>query len=300
MPWREKMLKDGVWKGPIMDQHIHLDRENRFLDAVSDFVQAGGTSLMLVHKPSFSNSLPIDLVGYREAYSDTISMANEVREKFSIDVGVVLGPHPVVWEKQIKKLGLEKSTNLHLEAVGLALDFIDSGEANCLGEVGRPHYKVNEETWEAANELLIQVLSLAASSGAPVQLHVEENGKQTCKQLSNLCRKAGFPKERAIRHFAPPNVSAEFTSGLPATVNVGRDSIESLAATLEEASSTWGMETDYLDDPLRPGAVLGPRTIPKRTNQLCTALSERGWSNGRIEDLIFNIHEDWPRSLYSL
>ena len=28
------------------------------------------------------------------------------------------------------------------------------------------------------------------------------------------------------------------------------------------------METDYLDDPKRPGAVLGPRTIAKRTNEL--------------------------------
>jgi TatD-related deoxyribonuclease len=28
------------------------------------------------------------------------------------------------------------------------------------------------------------------------------------------------------------------------------------------------METDYIDDPKRPGAVLGPKTIPKITKTL--------------------------------
>jgi TatD-related deoxyribonuclease len=28
------------------------------------------------------------------------------------------------------------------------------------------------------------------------------------------------------------------------------------------------METDYLDDKTRPGAVLGPKTVPKRTHEL--------------------------------
>ena len=40
------MLEDGKWIGPILDQHMHLDRSNRFLDAVSEFVRAGGTGIM--------------------------------------------------------------------------------------------------------------------------------------------------------------------------------------------------------------------------------------------------------------
>ena len=129
------MLEGGVWKGPILDQHMHLDRKNRFLEAISDFARSGGTGIMLVHKPGFSKSLPTDIDGYRSAYSETLEMADEVRATHSIDVGVVLGPHPVAWEHQIETLGLERSTELHLEAVGLALDYIEAGEANCLGEV---------------------------------------------------------------------------------------------------------------------------------------------------------------------
>ena len=300
MPWREKMLVDGKWIGPIFDQHLHLDRNNRFLDAVSDFSKSGGTAIMLVHKPEFSRSLPTDRQGYEKVYSETISMAEEIRRNFDLEVGVALGPHPVTLETQIANLGLKKSTELHLEAVSLALEHIDSGTANCLGEVGRPHYPVAEEIWEEANEMLLEVLSMASSAKTSVQLHVEDNDDVTCHELSQLCRSAGLPLDRAIRHYAPPNVSAEFTHGLSATVNVGKGSIATLTETANRAISPWGMETDFLDDKNRPGAVLGPKTVPKRTHELASSLLSSGWKESKVESLLQNIHSDWPESLYGL
>ena len=294
------MLEKGKWVGPISDQHMHLDRTNLFLDAVADFSSSGGTGIMLVHKPSFSHSLPVDLEGYRGAYSDTISMAEEVRKEFGLEVGVVLGPHPVAWEKQIPELGIEASSELHLEAVSLALEYIDSGHAHCLGEVGRPHYPVEEEIWEKANDLLLEILSMASSSGTSVQLHVEEKDERTYIELSKLCMSSGISSERAIRHFAPPNVSADFTHGLSATVNVGKGSIETIVETAGEAGSPWGMETDFLDDNRRPGAVLGPKTVPKRTQQLCSSLLSEGWSENEVESLLTKVHSEWPESLYGL
>ena len=294
------MLEKGKWVGPIVDQHMHLDRTNLFLDAVADFSSSGGTGIMLVHKPSFSHTLPIDLEGYREAYSDTISMADEVRKEFGLEVGVVLGPHPVAWEKQIPELGIEASSELHLEAVSLALEYIDSGHAHCLGEVGRPHYPVREEIWERANDLLLEILSMASSSRTSVQLHVEENGHTTYNELRQLCISSGISSERAIRHFAPPNVSANFTHGLSATVNVGKGSVETIVETAREAKSPWGMETDFLDDNRRPGAVLGPKTVPKRTQELCSSLLYEGWSENEVESLLTKVHSEWPESLYGL
>ena len=294
------MLEKGKWVGPIVDQHMHLDRTNLFLDAVADFSSSGGTGIMLVHKPSFSHTLPVDLGGYRGAYSDTISMADEVRKEFGLEVGVVLGPHPVAWEKQIPELGIEASSELHLEAVSLALEYIDSGHAHCLGEVGRPHYPVREEIWKRANDLLLEILSMASSSRTSVQLHVEENGHTTYNELSQLCISSGISSERAIRHFAPPNVSADFTHGLSATVNVGKGSVETIVETAREAKSPWGMETDFLDDNRRPGAVLGPKTVPKRTQELCSSLLYEGWSENEVESLLTKVHSEWPESLYGL
>ena len=71
-------------------------------------------------------------------------MAEIVREETELKVNVVLGPHPVVWDIQANDIGVKASSELHISAVGLALDMIEEGEAICLGEVGRPHYSVRK------------------------------------------------------------------------------------------------------------------------------------------------------------
>jgi len=292
------MFEDGRWRGPILDQHMHLDRNNHFLVAVSEFVNSGGSSINLVHKPDFSN-LPISLSEYRTAYEDTLEMAKEVRDEFGISVSVILGPHPVAWEHQIHTMGVEKSTSLHLGAVKMALEYISAGDAVCLGEVGRPHYPVNESIWNASNELLLEVMALAAEAKISIQLHVEDNGEKTYSDLAKLCDKAGLPRYLAIRHYAPADISEEFTHGLSATVSVGKGSIAKIIETIPKSNSYWGMETDFLDDPKRPGAVLGPKTIAKRTHQLSKELIENGYSEDEISEILTNIHFNWPKKLYS-
>ena len=50
-----------------------------------------------------------------------------------------------------------------------------------------------------------------------------------------------------------------------------------------------------MDDPLRPGAVLGPKTVPKRTQQLASSLIGMGID---VESAISAIHIDLPNALY--
>ena len=293
------MFQNGRWIGPILDQHMHLDRKNRFFEAVNEFIISGGTAINLVNKPDFSN-LPKTPSDYRKAYQNTLEMATEVRNKFGITVSVILGPHPVAWEHQIHTMGLEKSSSLHLQAVKIALEYISSGHAICLGEVGRPHYPVSDEIWDASNDLLLKIMKLAAEAKTSIQLHVEDNGEKTYSDLAILCDKAKLSRHLAIRHYAPANISEEFTHGLSVTVSVGKDSISKIVETLPMSNSYWGMETDFLDDEKRPGAVLGPKTIPKRTQQLSSLLIKNGYSEGQVSEILNNIHFNWPQILYSI
>lgn len=292
------MLDDGVWKGRIIDQHIHLDIKNRFLSAIDEFCNSGGTDINLVHKPDFNN-LPRSIKEYQVAYNSTLEMAEIVRSKYDIGVNAILGPHPVAWEKQLKSLGIEQSTNLHIEAVELAIDHIKEKDAVCLGEVGRPHYPVDENTWRLANKLLLKVMKRAAADKISIQLHVENNGIETYSDLSKMCKISGLPKERAIRHFAPSDLRFSFTHGISSTINVGKGSIAKIIETISKSDSYWGMETDYLDDPVRPGAVLGPRTVPKRTQELTRELWKSDYSDNEINKILQDIHINWPNKLYS-
>jgi len=288
---------EGRWTGPIWDTHLHLDPNGRGIAAAQDFANAGGTHLCLVHKPGFPDSLPESIDAVKQAYIGTLDMANSVRREVGIDVRVILGPHPVVWEKQIHTLGMDEATQLHIDSVALALEYCAEGQAVALGEVGRPHYPVTDEIWDAANEQLETVMHMASQANVPIQLHVEENGAQTNAELANICDRSGLMRQRAIHHYAPANVSESFTHGLSSSVSMGKDSLSTIMDTYRHCSSTWTMETDYLDDPSRPGAVLGPKTVPKRTQALVTSLLEHEDAE-QVEDLLHHVQHIWPCTLY--
>ena len=58
------------------------------------------------------------------------------------------------------------------------------------------------------------------------------------------------------------------------------------------------METDYLDDPRRPGAVLGPRTVPRRTKELCDEWIGSGKKEQTLDELLHRVNRDWIESIY--
>jgi TatD-related deoxyribonuclease len=307
------------WSGPIYDGHFHLDRGGRYLAAVRDFVNTGGTGLCLVHKPSF-DELPETIEGVESAYTDTISMADEVRVEFGILVRVILGPHPVVWAHQLESLGEERATELHLESVNVAIRHCKAGVAVGVGEVGRPHYPMSGHMAAAADELFEEVLRRCAKAAVPVQLHLEDDGITTTKSIAQICDTASMPRHRTVRHFAPPDISTQFTQGIACSVNMGRDSVVRLVesirreqiflrdkiidSSLASLMTPWHMETDHMDDPRRPGAVLGPKTLPKRTHALGRILAKPelqgglGWSPGEVAELLWHMHHVWPSILY--
>ena len=223
-------MRGWKWDGPILDHHMHLDSRGMGVDAARLFESAGGTSILLVHKPNF-NSLPKNKEHIRREYSKTLEMAEAVRKNTDLKVGVILGPHPVSWDRQTDEIGIERSTELHLEAVSAALDLIVEGEAIGIGEVGRPHYPVSEDRWAAANELLTQVLKMAKEDGSPVQLHVEENSSETYTAIDEIRGRAGLPREKTVRHYATANLSHEFRQGIPCTVNMGKGAVQGILET---------------------------------------------------------------------
>ncbi|RUM32759.1 MAG: metal-dependent hydrolase, partial [Archaeoglobus sp.] len=52
------------------------------------------------------------------------------------------------------------------------------------------------------------------------------------------------------------------------------------------------VETDYIDDPNRPGAVLGPKTVPKKVKELL----KMGYS----EDFVMKICKDNIEKIYDI
>jgi len=283
------------YDGPITDDHFHLNRAGRFLDAAQDFKRAGGTDLVLVHCPDF-RAPPVDLEGHRTAYADTVAMAAEVRAAVNLDVRVVLGPHPAAFAHQFEawsvdgEAGRARAVEAYESSIEAAVECIDEGLAHAVGEVGRPHWKVSDEVWGLSNELLSSTMARAAREGFALQLHVEGESEATYPDLALMADRAGLARDRLVRHYAPPDVRDSATHGIVPSVLCGKGALPVLLDTMAEASGGFLLETDHMDDPRRPGAVLGPKTVPKRTKQLIDA--------GVDDEVLYRTHVDLPERLY--
>ena len=295
-------LKKGIWSGPILDNHFHLNPQGRYLDAARDFQRAGGTHLVLIHCPDFANP-PTTYDEHFSSYSDTCDTAQKVRETSGLDVRVVLGPHPAAFAHQFEKWvgekgddGIEMAVENYWNSIDAAMCFIHENKAVALGEVGRPHWEVSEQIWKLSNELLKQTMSLSKKESIPLQLHVEAGVEEVYSSLASLADSVGLNRSRLIRHFAPPDISRENTMGITPSVNLRKSGLEKLMLQIE-SSDGFMLETDYMDDPRRPGAVLGPKTVPKRTQQLAELSIE---SNIIDEELFWNMHVEIPNSLYGV
>ena len=224
-------------------------------------------------------------------------MAQAVRKEVGLGVRVVLGPHPAAFAHQLENAiqsedvqGIESAENNYRDSIDVALEFVQEGKAHAIGEVGRPHWPVSERVWNKSNELLLETMHMASQEGITLQLHVEGELQSTYDDLSQMAITSGMDSKKIVRHYAPANIDAEITKGITPSVLIGKGAIEELMENIGKSSHGFLLETDYMDDPKRPGAVLGPKTVPKRTKQLLEL--------GIDEEILWKTHQDLPNLLY--
>jgi len=264
----------------ITDNHFHLDPLGRKELAVKDFIKAGGTRLVLVHKP-YEPWKQIDY--FKDQVSTTLKLAEKARG-VGAKVAVVAAPHPIELLKLLDSNDISKSTEIYLEAVDYCTFLVDENLTVGLGELGRPHFEVDEPTWKLSNDVLTESLSRAKEVDAAVVLHTESGTPEVMADLSRIADEANFPKSRLVKHYGGPG-ALENPHGLVVSLISSSTNIEA------SSGSEFMLETDYLDDPKRPGAVMGPKTVPRKTQK---AIENNILSKEQVQ----KIHTDLPDSVY--
>jgi len=275
-------------KVPILDNHLHLDPAGAGASAISEFARAGGTHIILCHKPY--KQAPIKRAAdYEKAFGITLELAEKVRKETEVTVWVTLGPYPVELLHLAEKMPLAQAKEILLAGMDRAGEFGRAGAAIGLGVIGRPHFDVPPEILAASNEILLYGMELARELGCAAVLHTESGTPEVCRELACLADRAGLPRARVVKHYSPPLITEDANSGLFPSVLSSEKNIAKAAAL----GTRFLMETDYLDDPSRPGAVLGVKTVPKRTLKL---LNEKILT----EEDIFTIHQQNPKRVYGV
>ena len=271
----------------LFDNHLHLRRDGRFLDAIREFHHAGGTHFILCQYPMPSTGLQEK--SYQTCYLETLDMADEIRHDSDIDLFVVVGPYPVDYLPLAEKFGRETAMAVMKKGMEEASMLCAEKKCVAIGEIGRPHFPVDEQVLLDSNEILQYGMSLAKDVGVPVVLHTESTTPMQCKELADLGKKVGLPPEKIVKHFAPPLITPEENFGLMPSVLASKKNIVEAV----KKGDRFMMETDYIDDPRRPGAVLGPKTVPKLTKALL------GTGMMTVEQAI-KIHKENPEKTYGI
>jgi TatD-related deoxyribonuclease len=266
---------------------MHLRRNGRYLEAVKDFKKAGGTHFVLCQYPM--TKLVIKNKSYKEAYKLTLDMAEEIREKIEIGVFVTVGPYPVDYIKFLEKFSRQEAIDLMKKGIDEAAELCDQSEVIGIGEIGRPHFPVKQNIIDDSNEILKYGMKRAKEVNVPVILHTESTTPESCKEFVEMGKKCGLHAEKIVKHYSPALILKSENHGLMPSVLASKKNIKSAI----EKGTRFLMETDYIDDLNRPDAVLGPKTVPKRTLELIE-------KQIITEDEAKIIHEKNPEKTYKI
>ncbi|HJJ84196.1 MAG TPA: TatD family hydrolase [Methanocorpusculum sp.] len=263
---------------PILDDHFHLNRRTgKGPEVIKEFMRSGGTHIVLVTLPSWScgvtASKPED---FREVFDSTLADAEAVRA-LGCTCYCMAGVHPAEVGRLLERMSLEEAESLMKGGLDLAAEYVADGKYIGI-KSGRPHYPVSPEVWEMSNRVLSHALTLAGELDCPLQIHAESG---PCDDVIDMAKKAGMDSTRVIKHFATcdtplhPSVTAR----------------EPFLADWFRDGKVFTMESDFMDDNSRPGAVNGPRSVPRTMQRML--------QKGDITvDDVCRIHSDVPGKLY--
>ena len=267
---------------PILDDHLPLDPVNgRGAAAAAEFADVGGTHLLVLNKPSWSLVGEVDdEAGFRETFDLTVEVTREADERLPGRAWPVLGVHPALVSKLTERgYTPEEAAELMKRGLEVAAEYVADGPALAI-KSGRPHYEVDEAVWDASNAVMRHAFAQGAAVGCAVQLHTE--GGDDFTEVAEWAEAEGLPREQVVKHYSEGPVEG------PVPSVIARKE-ELLAAA--DAGEPFMMETDFIDDPDRPGAVLGPKTVPRRVEWL----REEGY-----DEALHRAHVETPARVYGI
>jgi TatD-related deoxyribonuclease len=252
---------------PIVDHHCHLSPHGEGVAAAERFAAAGGTHLLLATQ-NYSGKVPRSLEDYRAQFETTARLADAVRAQTRVQVRCVVAPYPVDLVHAAPLIGLEPALALQIAALDLAGRWVREARAVALGEVGTPHFPIEDDVRTASDAALDHALAVAHDVGCPVVVHSADLDREGYATLAARGARAGVPPYRIVKHYARSLLERSDRSGVVPSYLARSD----LVKAVTDQEGPWFLETDFLDDPARPGAVLDLATVPRRAH----AIAARG------------------------
>lgn len=261
---------------PIADAHAHASPLGLGALRVSKkFRDHGGWFIALVSLPPQHYGLPQTLEGVIKAIESHVRQCDEAREA-GVKVACIAGVHPAFIDHLIKRSGGNASNVVSFvreNVMKLLARMIDEGKLQGIGEFGRPHYKSIPESFAANDALLLTALEIVRDHGGVLHLHLEQGGQVTVESVEAMVNLLGIRSTKSVilHHSSASMALHACKKGLSATI-LGRS--EALVRAERLGALCVEVESDYIDDPKRPGVVMYPWEIAETVNHLLSTDAE--------------------------
>lgn len=272
---------------PVYDDHFHMSPSGRNIDALLEFQAAGGTGITLVTLP-YKEVTITSGSDFARSFEITYDLAEKARERTKMLVNVAVGPYPVLLIPLAEQYGLEAAEGMLNEGMEAAGKAVAEGKAVAIGEIGRPHFDTTQEIMDASNRILQHGMEIAKENRCPVIIHCESGTIDTNRSLSDIARRAGLDPGLVVKHSSPPFVTPEETFGVMPSIPASKSFIKEAISK----GSRFMLETDYIDDPEKPSAIMACNTVPNKIHWMLA-------SGVGDEELVYQICGEIPDSLYS-
>jgi TatD-related deoxyribonuclease len=280
---------------PVADSHAHVNpvRGLGAGEVARRFRNAGGWFIALASlQPSAYGVEGSNVEAYVQAALIHARECGRAREE-GLRVYCLAGFHPAEVDKLIDRNGLKPLEVLELgfKVLEELSKLVDRGEIDGIGEVGRQHYRTASERVLVANMILEKAIEIARDKDIVVHMHLEQAGEATVELVDVITRRLNAKKEKLVFHHAEPRVAVEATRrGYQATIPGIPKLLEHV---LENLEPTYTLESDYLDDPKRPGAVTTPWDMANNIARIATKSKD-------IEEKVYRINVDNIAKTYSV
>lgn len=251
---------------PIVDHHCHLSPTGEGVAAAQRFRSAGGTHLFLATQ-NYEGRAPSSLSDYVRQFEVTESLAQQVHREVGVVVYPVVAPYPIDLLHAATSIGIPAALELQRGALDLAGRWVRERRAVAIGEVGRPHFEVDAAARDASDEAFLYALAMARDADCPAVVHCEDLDADGYREIASLARSVNLSPHRVIKHYARKYVPEPDRAGIAPSFLARRELVDRALSD----PAPWFLETDFLDDPARPGAVLDLATVPRRAR----AIAER-------------------------
>lgn len=226
------------------------------------FRATGGWFAALIMLPSWDyGDIATNLDTYLKYVNVHVMECRQAREN-GLNVKCFAGFHPAEIDRLLDR-GLEplKVLEYGVKVVDELYSMCEKGIIDGVGELGRQHYKTSTVAHVIASRILDYALVKTRDTGCLTQLHLENVRSFTAWDISDRVTRLGVSDQVLVHHaragVAEETLSRKLWASSPAIRG-------SLQRVLERSPSleTLLIESDFIDDPKRPGVVVEPWKIP--------------------------------------